>query len=102
MFMEHTGRPMGRMSAAESLEVRTVTLDQLASNGGILIPQYLKIDVEGSEMAVLSGARQLVASAHPAIFLSTHGQDRHRKCCRFLTSLGYSLMKESDELLAVF
>jgi FkbM family methyltransferase len=109
MFLKHSDSTMGRVSAEGSLEVRTVTLDQLVSDGGIPSPQFLKIDVEGGETAVLSGARQLLARTHPAIFLSTHGQDLHRKCSGFLISLGYSLraidkkdVKESDELLAVF
>jgi hypothetical protein len=109
MFMEHADSTMGQISPEGSLDVRTVTLDRLVSDGTVPIPQYLKIDVEGSEVAVLSGARQLLASTHPVIFLSTHGHDLHRKCCDILTSLGYSLraigekdVTESDELLAVY
>jgi hypothetical protein len=68
----------------------------------------LKIDVEGAELKVLRGARQILEAAKPVIFLATHGPDVHASCCRFLGEVGYGLehldgesVESSSELLAV-
>ena len=109
MFLQDCDSTMGRLSQNGSIEVRTLTLDRAVIDGVIPLPQFIKIDVEGAEAAVLSGAKQLLSQCHPIIFLSTHGLDPHRKCCEFLISLGYSLkaidandIMETDELLAIF
>ncbi len=49
--------------------VRTVCLDEFARLSGLKIPDFLKIDVEGAEWAVLQGARRLIQSARPFILL---------------------------------
>ena len=67
----------------------------------------MKIDVEGAEMLVLSGAKPLLAQYHPTIFLATHGTQVHQQCCKFLKTIGYDLQSinvrsidETDKLLA--
>lgn len=82
---------MGHFSSDGAIRVKTVCLDELVSTGGLPVPGYLKIDVEGAEMLVLLGARSLLAEFHPLLFLSTDIGDLHRQCCRFLASLGYDL-----------
>ena len=37
-----------------------------------LVPEVVKIDVEGAEIAVLEGARQVLADCRPTVFLSVH------------------------------
>jgi hypothetical protein len=71
-----------------------------------MIPNYLKINVEGAEMLVLSGAKSILAKFHPTIFLATHSDKVHTQCCNLLESLDYELqpitganVKYSDELL---
>jgi FkbM family methyltransferase len=49
----------------ESVSVVTVTLDWLAQN--LPPPDVLKIDVEGAELRVLEGARNLLATAQPIV-----------------------------------
>jgi FkbM family methyltransferase len=60
-------------------------------------PTHIKIDVEGAEMQVLAGARRLLASAKPALFLSTHGPTAHQACCRYLAELDYSIQPMSPD-----
>ncbi len=42
-------------------------------------------------MLVLSGARSLLATTHPTLFLCIHGEDVRQQCYLFLRSLGYQL-----------
>jgi FkbM family methyltransferase len=106
-FEENSCSFQGRISSQGNLQVKTVSLDELIAKGEIPTPDYLKIDVEGAEMQVFSGAKSLLETAHPTILLATHGHDVHQPCCQFLKSLGYQLqpiggksLDEADELLA--
>jgi len=90
-FDEGPSSLLGRISPEGKLMVKTVSLDSLYSKGEITIPNYLKIDVEGAEMLVLSGAKSILSKYHPTIFLATHGEAIHNQCCGFLESLGYEL-----------
>jgi FkbM family methyltransferase len=99
---------MGRMSENGGLRVRTVGLDELASRGELADPQFMKIDVEGAELQVLAGARDMLARARPALFIDTHCPDRHQQCCLTLAAHGYELraiggarLEEASELFAV-
>lgn len=92
-FEYGTGSGTGRVATARSdgdLAVPMVSLDDFTESNAIL-PDHLKIDVEGAEMLVLQGARRTISRARPVIFLSTHGPAVHRECCRFLKELQYEL-----------
>jgi FkbM family methyltransferase len=54
--------------AAGTRDVSAVSIDQFCADLG-LTPQVIKIDVEGAELAVLSGARATVAAAGPGLQL---------------------------------
>jgi len=41
---------MGRIVPTGTLQVRTVALDDLVSHGKLPVPDYIKMDVEGTEM----------------------------------------------------
>lgn len=106
-FDEGPGSSMAHISSTGKLRVKTVSLDDLISSGQIPVPHYTKVDVEGAEALVLSGATHMLANAHPTLFLATHGRDLHKHCCRFLSSLGYELqpvggqsLEHTDEILA--
>lgn len=98
---------LGRLSPEGELAVNCVSLDGMRTRRELRPPNLIKIDVEGAELAVLQGAAQLLAEAHPVIFLATHGAEVHRQCCDFLRKLGYTLnpieggsVEESSELIA--
>lgn len=108
-FEEGSSTFEGHISSQGTLQVKTVSLDELIARGEISTPDYIKMDVEGAEMQVFSGAKSLLANARPTIFLATHGDDVHQQCCQFLTSLGYQLqpiggksLEQSDEILAYY
>lgn len=108
-FENGTHSSQSHLALQGSLQVETLTLDDLIERGQVSPPDYIKIDVEGAEMLVLSGARALLAKHHPTIFLATHGPELHQQCCQFLSNLGYQLnyiggscLEKSDEILAVY
>lgn len=97
----------GHISESGRSQTKSVALDELVNKGQLPAPDYIKIDVEGAEMRVLSGAESVLTKTHPTLFLATHGRKIHKECCGFLRSLGYQLqtldgqsLELSEELLA--
>jgi FkbM family methyltransferase len=54
-------------------------------------PDAIKIDVEGSDDAVLRGGASTLAAHRPWIHLSVHGERQRRECARLLGGWGYRL-----------
>jgi len=79
----------GKISLTGEYEVEVVKLDDFISKN--LIPSVIKIDVEGEELNVLRGAKNLLEKYKPTIFLSTHSQELYEKCSVFLKSLNYEI-----------
>lgn len=99
---------VGHLSETGQLSVPVFRLDDWMRLQQARLPDYLKIDVEGAEAWVLEGARELLSSRRPVIFLATHGCDVHRQCCHLLSKLGYTLrsitaasVEQTSELVAV-
>ncbi len=97
----------GHISESGELQVQIVALDELTGRGELPAPHIIKMDVEGAEFSVLTGAKKLLDRARPVIFLATHGPQVHRQCCDLLTDFGYTLsaldgrsVEETDELIA--
>lgn len=88
-------RSEGSLRPDGTLPVRTIRLDSLG-----IVPDLIKIDVEGNEHAVLCGARQTLTAHHPSILVALHTGDSH--CRDLLTQLGYKVSEiETGELLAL-
>ena len=51
--------------------VRSLALDSFTSSSG-MVPDVIKIDVEGAEWLVLEGAGQLLAQHHPDLIVGVH------------------------------
>jgi FkbM family methyltransferase len=90
-FASGANPSMGRLEEGGDIEVRTETLDGLVTSGQIPPPRAMKIDVEGAEYDVLTGATELLARDRPFILLSTHGYRIHERCCALLGGLGYEI-----------
>jgi len=82
---------MGRLEDRGELEVRTETLDRLVASGQIPPPRAMKIDVEGAEHDVLTGAAAVLARHRPMLLLSTHGYAIHERCMALLREFGYAI-----------
>ena len=91
MFQQEPSRYMGGLSQSGTLPVRTLSVDELIRSDAFPSPDVIKIDVEGAEQQVLSGAEQTLRSRHPFVFVATHTTALHSECCQFLNSLGYKL-----------
>lgn len=106
-FSEGSGNAMGSIAPNGALTVTAVTVDRLLEARTVPVPDYMKIDVEGGELAVLRGSRRLLTEHRPTLFVATHGVDIHRSCCELLRTLGYALtslshntLEETDEFTA--
>jgi FkbM family methyltransferase len=91
---------MGHLDANGHLDVSVVCLDDIVA-GGCPPPDLIKIDIEGGEYRALRGARRVLESARPTIFLATHGPEVHEQCVKLVTSAGYRIevLDSPDELL---
>jgi len=58
----------GHDSFSESISVRTVTLDDYIAQSNV-VPDVIKIDVEGSEFLILNGARTLFREHKPVLIM---------------------------------
>lgn len=87
-FRAGTGTGTGRIDEEGEREVRTVRLDDYCAAAGVA-PSVLKIDVEGAELEVLRGGAGIIGRHRPWVFLSTHGEESHGACLRWLRDHGY-------------
>jgi FkbM family methyltransferase len=80
--------------------VPTVSLDEYVSRESVDLPDFLKVDVEGAESDALIGAKALLASKRPIVYLETHNI-HHRGvdglCLRYLGELGYKIIRVVDQ-----
>jgi hypothetical protein len=68
----------------------TTTVDDVAySADAPLLPDIIKIDVEGAEEDVLHGAKRVLAERKPHLLIETHAPDLEVKCGRLLVEAGY-------------
>ena len=77
----------GRFAEGEPVAVETTTLDDAAMSRG-LTPAFVKIDVEGGELAVLDGATQTL-EARPVLLVEV-GAESGRTLEERLGGLGYT------------
>ena len=75
--------------------VQVTTLDQEIAEEHLPEPDFIKVDVEGYELSVLEGARRLLETNHPELYLEMHGETMNEKRANVraivecLTSAGY-------------
>jgi hypothetical protein len=65
------------------LTVQCITLDEMVKNG-IPEPDFIKIDVEGSEEFVLKGAVELLKSKRPYLMIEIHSPEIGKRCMKIL------------------
>lgn len=77
----------GRLTDTGGVEVDVVTLDDAVERFGR--PRFVKVDVEGGELDVLTGAPALVASKDAAFGIEIHSRELGVRCEALLAGAGY-------------
>lgn len=84
--------PLGAHTASNGGDyiVETSTMNQIAEETG-LIPDVVKIDVEGKEEEALRGGVELLREHRPRVFVAAHSPAYARRVSALLADLGYSV-----------
>ena len=62
---------IGRKKITNKRYIPSITLDQFCKDKKIS-PDIIKVDIEGSEIEMLIGAKNIIKKSRPIIFLSYH------------------------------
>jgi len=82
--------------ALVSEQIPIVSLDEDIREAGLPAPDFVKIDIEGGELAALTGARRTLAAYKARLFLEMHGETMNLKrrnvaaLVDFLGVMGYT------------
>ena len=97
------GHSMCRVSPDGEIIVPTITLDDsIFQKKEMPPPDVIKIDVEGAEFRVLSGAARTLSEFHPRLFVEVHGVQEHSDCHEFLVAKGYHIEDEYGRITATW
>lgn len=66
------GSATGRVSSEGDLKVKQVCIDNMVKNGELPSPHFIKIDVEGGEIQVLNGLKEVIEKEKPKLIVATH------------------------------
>ncbi|HTI69513.1 MAG TPA: FkbM family methyltransferase [Candidatus Limnocylindria bacterium] len=72
-------------------QVKLVSVDDLVFKGGFLVPDVMKIDVEGAEGLVLDGALETLRRHRPFLLMEIHHILQMKKVYEVLPALGYRI-----------
>jgi FkbM family methyltransferase len=92
-----TGSGTGYISDTGDEDVEITSIDELVDSGALPPPTFLKIDVEGGEMAVLRGAKNVIEKQRPRMILATHGDEIDAECRALLREWNYDLQDIDHE-----
>ena len=89
-FDEGENSFMGKLSSKGAHPIKMVTIDRLVSEKIILPPSVMKIDVEGFQEKVLTGAMTTLQKYHPKVILeASYKKGDPENFYSILTLLGY-------------
>jgi FkbM family methyltransferase len=87
---EGSNAALGILDPSGGQPCATTSCDAFVSTYGV-VPDVMKVDVEGAELSVLQGAADTLNRARPTILLSTHGELARSACLTFLQELAYQV-----------
>ncbi|MGC8536468.1 MAG: FkbM family methyltransferase [Rhizomicrobium sp.] len=99
--VQETSEQLGSESH-EIIRVPVTTVDTFVKDRGI-VPNMMKIDVEGADLEAIIGAEQTIRTHHPVIQLELHAfvADAEPKIFEFLTANNYKITRLNNQLLCV-
>ena len=97
MLETRTGSGTGYVSDTGDEEIEITSIDELVDSGALPPPNFLKIDVEGGEMAVLRGAKSVIERQRPRMILATHGDAIDAECRALLREWNYDMQDIDHE-----
>jgi FkbM family methyltransferase len=107
-FETSHGSATGRVSEKGDLVVKQLCIDKMVKEGILPCPTFIKIDVEGGEIEVLKGTKNVISSCRPRMIIATHGPEYHEYVVNFLNQNNYSIkilnpdsLKGDTEIIAV-
>jgi len=78
------------------IKIEETTLDE-EINRGLALPDFIKMDVEGSESEVLEGLSKSIDKSWPIFSVELHIPEQDTKVGRFFKEHGYSLYRLNNE-----
>lgn len=81
----------GRIARQTDTLSGALAIDDLAYGAGGLVPDLVKLDVEGKEVAALRGADRLLHERRPAWIIETHSHELDDACRQLLEEHGYAV-----------
>lgn len=88
--------PTVRSHRAHSLKMLAAPLDQVFATYSLDLPTHVKIDVDGNELEVINGMKNILANAKSVYFeTSVDVQNDCDECLSVMYNLGYMVAKES-------
>ncbi|HEY3488856.1 MAG TPA: FkbM family methyltransferase [Candidatus Deferrimicrobiaceae bacterium] len=85
------GPATSRLAEGGSLTVEVTTIDEISRTLGI-VPNVMKVDIEGAEIDMLKGAREVLAKGRPVIFMSLHSGDLYGRLFPSAAGFGYRVL----------
>jgi len=96
-------RSPNNVSSDEFFEVEAISLDEYL-DGRNIVPNVIKMDVEGAELKILSGMKKTIRSYHPTMIIEVHPLHLGKKGVKILLETlkdhGYRLFKVQEEGLS--
>jgi FkbM family methyltransferase len=80
----------------ELSRVETTTLDAFVYTAGNPAPNFLKVDVEGAESQVLTGASKVLDEARPVVLLDLHTPEQDVAVGKILLDANYEAFRTED------
>ena len=96
------GRPSYSRQDTVNSGIEVITIDQFCKDNN-LIPDFIKIDVEGGELMALKGAKETIDKCHPVI-LCEYSQENANQFGYMISDIndfleGYDIEKMGDNIL---
>lgn len=77
----------------EYIKVKAISIDGFIENSGNLLPDIVKMDIEGGEILALPGMSNLLQTRHPLVMIELHGLESAEASWQLLRNAGYRICR---------